>query len=231
MFHDIHLSGFHGVTPGQQRMADSLVARECSVAGMTERHNLRFAAQGWSEYGGETKLVWIDRKWRLLDSGTIAIPTPLWKRGTDARNRVDIPWVFLERKKGHGGPFTLLRLAFHFPAHLYDKAQRSANDAAFDEQGQRIRALQQRLHPDETTESGDGNRDFRLSKNVKTMERGLAGTHMNVRVPPGRTIRGVLGRRIDVYASTTHGKLRMLPWLPGYDHRGILRTSFTEAHR
>lgn len=228
VFHDIHQSGFHGVTHPQRRRCDRLVAEQCSVAGLTERHGLKFLVPGWGEYGNETKLVWAERKWRLIESDTIVIPTVTWKRGNSTKHTVEIPWVFLERKTAFGGPYTLLRLDFHFPAHLFDKNQRTANATAFEQQGEQILALQRHLHPDETTEAGDGNRDFRLSKNVHTMEHGLAGTHMNVLVPPAKTIRGVLGRRIDVFAG--HGDLEMLPWLDGYDHRGIKRTSRTGGH-
>lgn len=229
MFHDIHLSGFHGVTHKQRRNADNMVADEASVAALTERHDLNFNIPGWGQYGNETKIVWMTRKWELLDAGTITIPTGPWSRGTHPENNVKIAWGFLERKPGHGGPFTLLRLGFHFPAHLYKSRQQAANLDAFRSQGEQILRLQSRLGPDETTESGDGNRDFRLSKNRKLMQHGLAGTHMNVRVPPGRTIRGALGRRIDVYATTAPqaSNLSMLPWLDGYDHRGIRRTSHT----
>jgi hypothetical protein len=224
MYHSGQQSGFHGVTRHQQTVCDNQVAVLTDVCGMTERAGLKFKVKGWDEYGDESVKVWNTEVFELITHGTIRIPTDRWTRGTDRdRRSVEFPWVFLDHK---ASGTTLLTSEVHVPAHRREKAQRVAGNQALKGFGEEFADLADRLSPQVRELTGDGNVDFRLKRNVEEFEDYLSPACLKILVPPSKTIRGLLGRRIELVA--VHGfrpaeGLSMMPWLVGYDHRGAKR--------
>ena len=219
---DGHQSGFHGVNRDQREEMNSLVACFTDVCGLTEQTGFRFLAKEWHEWGDESKIVWNRHLWTECDMGVISVATVAWTRGTARKTSVEFPWVFLEHAADGQ---TLLRPVCHLPAHRYKPSQRKAGNQAIRGFGRRLAVLQDRLRPDETTVTGDGNVDFRLDRNVRMFEEALHPAGLRVLVPPKATLRGAARRRIELWAtSRPRGDgLEMLPWLDGYDHRGIKR--------
>lgn len=220
-YYDGQQSGFHGVDRAEREEMNQLVACFTDVCGLTEQANFRFLVKEWLEYGEESKVVWDRHVWTERDMGTISINTVGWTRGTSRRSSVEFPWVLLEHVEGQ----TLLRVACHLPAHRFKPSQRKAGNQAIRGCGRRLAVLQDRLNPDETTLTGDGNVDFRLDKNVRLFEEALHPARLKILVPPKKTLRGLSNRRIELWAtSRPKGEgLGMLPWLDGYDHRGVKR--------
>lgn len=216
---DAHQSGRFDVTTVEAKLMVRSLAEEATVGVVTEAKDLHFAGS-WRSVGDETKIAWDDTVWELLDHGVEAVPTPDWKRGTSRRKSVEIAWALLRHRKTG---LTLLRLGGHLPAHLFNRAQLAANQAALDALGPLVLRLQAEHSPDITTASFDFNRDMRRRAARRIVREAVKDTGLHLVVPP----EGTRGRR-KIDAFLTDGPLAavdMLPRSKGFDHRGAALAS------
>lgn len=193
----------------------TLNGRKTPLFGVSEAYGLH-PLEGWGMAGGECVSTWDKKVWRLKHHGVVHMPTARWIRGTSVRHTVELYYALMENVDD----WTLLDLRQHLPAHLPNIFQARANTSALNQLDRHILRLQELLDPDETDYAADVNRDMRLQKNRDLMRRSLAGTGMELILPP----RGTHGdRKIDVRASTCdrHGPGVMFGKRPGYDHVGF----------
>ena len=216
---DAHESGRFDAPDAQERKMLGNLARRAIVGVVTEAVGLK-PLDGWLTYGKETKVLWEDATWELIDSGTESLPTPNWKRGTSKRTTVDITWAVLRhRKKG----LTLLRLGGHLPAHLIKPSQKAANQAALDTLGPLVEQLIAEHAPDITTASFDLNRNLRRKSQRLIVREAFMGTGLRLVVPPKGTHR--LAKIDGLFTTGDLPDPEMLPRVKRYDHRGVAMRS------
>lgn len=218
-----HQGGFHGVTARQHSAMIGQMTSRCDVFGATEQTG-RTGKPGWAHVGGECKIYYDRDAWDLADHGEVTIRTGPWKRGTEDRLSSVIPWAALTHQNGG----SLLMGEMHLPAHLADRNQLRANIRTLEGLEEAFAPIVHAHDVDEFLIGSDLNRDIRLSKNMRLVQEAVDGLGLRVLLPPSKTIRGVLGRRIDTIMTTRrlHTGVSMVDWLHGYDHRGMRHRSF-----
>lgn len=216
-----HQSGrFDATSTEQAAMLEQLV-RTSSVAVVTEAAALEGLPDSWLATGHETRVLYHVPNWRLVDRGTIVIPTPPWTRGTTRKASVELEWAALHSRED---PATvLLRGGGHLPAHLFHRAQRAANAAALRGLASALAPVIEQTNPDEVTLSFDFNRPLTIASQAKLVEGAVSELGLHLVVPPKAT-HGL--RTIDGFLTTSAlVDVDMLRRMPGYDHRGArLRT-------
>jgi hypothetical protein len=208
-----HQGGRFTALPLQQQLMLKGNRKRCSVFGVTEGIGLP-RIEGFGRRGHECKFYFDKQVWDYRDHDVESVKTNRWVRGTSARTTVEFEYIILEHQIQQ---WKLLRVEGHLPAHLFIPAQRRANEAALHHLGEIIREFQDEFQPDETDLGLDLNRDLRLDRNVKLVERSLKGTGVKVIMPPHGTFKA---RKIDLLGSTADGNPHMLPSWKGYDHTG-----------
>lgn len=216
---DAHQSGRFDATQPERFVMLARLADAADVGLDTEAVGLDMIP-GWASRGRETKVLWDDSTWQHQAHDTEEVPTPEWQRGTSRRKSVEIAWALLRHRKTG---VMLLRLGGHLPAHLFNRAQLAANQAALDALGPLVLRLQAEHSPDVTTASFDFNRDMRRSAARRIVREAVKDTGLHLVVPP----EGTRGRR-KIDAFLTDGPLAtadMLPRSKGFDHRGATLAS------
>lgn len=174
--------------------------------------------RGWAVNGVETRSYFDKKVWeRRGDPIKLFIDTPNWIRGTRHMSHVPLELVFL-----HNDDRTLLLGGGHLPAHLNEKAQRLANEAALAGLKKKLLPVMKDLNPDITTLFFDVNRDLKLEKNRELLNKAVRGTGLKlVKLP-----KPDLGGRFISCFLTTGNKphAEMIDRISGYDHRGGLLT-------
>lgn len=212
---DSHQSGRFDAKPAERVTMLEGIADAATVGVVTEAVGLDML-DGWKSSGHETKVIWDDAIWELVNHGTESIATTEWKRGTSRRKSVEITWALLRHRKTG---LLLLRLGGHLPAHLFRAAQLAANKAALDALAGIILALVARFSPDLITLSMDANRNMRRKPQRRIVREALQGTGLHLVVPP----EGTRGRaKIDVAATSSALFLAaMFAEVVGFDHTGF----------
>lgn len=206
--------GRFDATAIQNRAAVNQIARTCTIGAMSEAVNIS-APDDWMARGRECKVLWNNTVWRQSENGVLSLPTPEWVRGTRKTDSVDLTWVLVTHRRRK---VKLARVAGHFPAHLVDRQQKAAHDAALKQLGKTLEALYRKTGADELSCSLDLNLDLRLQRNRDKVERVLRGTGLHLVVPP----RGTYGqRKIDCFIVSSGLYTRhMFDKRKGFDHQG-----------
>lgn len=218
-YEDGHQSGRFDAQPRPRLAMNHQIAQTCGVALITEYLGLNFMINGWGDHGAEARIVFDQDLWHAEQVGSVHLKTSPWKRGTDQREGLDIPWALLRSKKFK---LTLLRAGGHLPAHLDDHPQEVANTQALHGLGPAFRPVLGDLHPDQVSMSFDFNRQLTLAKNADLINGAVKPLGLHLLVPPGMTHRP--NHRIDGFVvSRGSDKQEMLDWVDQYDHRGVRR--------